>query len=153
MSLPLQDPDKNKKSNTGSSPLSHKVTSSPHYKLNIRPPTKCTPLSYTSPGLHKDKTKLFEGLDDSVTGNETFVPRTNLKRLILKPRSRNPSPHPLPDSTSPPFTQHSSPLITSTVAMTTSSIPAFTVTNRTTPQSGTPGGSPYNNPIIKPTPL
>ncbi len=137
--------------------MSNKVTpsSSPHYKLNIRPSTKCTPLSYNSPSLHKDKTKLFEGLDDSVSGNDTFIPRTHLKKLVLKTRPY-PSPNPLPDSTSPPHTRPLSPVATS-VTMTTAanSIPAFSVTPRSTPHSvtGPTQTSPYNNPIIKPTPM
>ena len=158
-----QDSDKkNNASKQGGTPVSHKVTpiSSPHYKLNIGPSTKFKPMSFNSPGLVKSK--LFEGLDDSVSGGESFVPRTSIKKLIIKPqRPRDPSPIQLPDSTSSFCTQPPSP-VTSTITFSAPSVtskPAFPVTPQTVPSQSkgpTPGivqNSPYGNPIVKPTPM
>ena len=55
----------------------------------IAPSLECTSLLclvfVRSPGLQKEKNKLFEGLVDSssAAGNMTFVPRSSVKKLVL----------------------------------------------------------------------
>ena len=135
-------------------------SASPHYKLNIRPTSKCRPIALTS---HKDKTKLFEGLDDSVSGNESFVPRKSLKQLTIKPRA--PPSLPLPDSTSPPFTQApvtinssinniSSPLSSTSPSSAFPLTPILSTKKNESLESPELGlGGPYTNSIQKPIPV
>ena len=97
--MPLsQDAAKLQKAKAASStPVSTKASalSSPHYRLNFRPVGKLKPKSLSSPSSQQDKSQLFEDLEDSPattagTG-ETFVPRKNVKKLVMKPKVCPPS--------------------------------------------------------------
>ena len=103
----LQDAAKKQKNKTTPTPATAKTSpgSMPHYKLSLRPSAKLTTTSLSSPARHKEKNRLFEGLEDSPhsttptasggaslgigvggSGGEAFVPRKSVKKLNIRPK-------------------------------------------------------------------
>ncbi|XP_012673966.1 nuclear pore complex protein Nup98-Nup96 isoform X2 [Clupea harengus] len=82
---PLSDPKKKEERLKPTNPAAQKaLISTTHYKLTPRPATRVRPKALTPSGTLKSV--LFDGLDDdepSLT-NGTFVPRKNIKKLVLK---------------------------------------------------------------------
>ena len=96
-SSPSQDASKQQKNKTSPTPVSATKASPTtlQYKLNLRPSAKVKTISLSSPARHKEKSRLFEGLEDSPHNNspragsstETFVPRKSVKKLNIKPKA------------------------------------------------------------------
>lgn len=93
----LQDASKQQKNKDPPTPIAQKPSpSSLQYKLNMRPSAKVKTISLSSPARHKEKNRLFEGLENSPHstsntsigggGFETFVPRKSVKKLTIKPK-------------------------------------------------------------------
>ncbi|KAL2080768.1 hypothetical protein ACEWY4_024561 [Coilia grayii] len=82
---PLSDPKKKEERLKPTNPAAQKaLITTTHYKLTPRPATRVRPKALTPSGTLKSV--LFDGLDDdepSLT-NGTFVPRKNIKKLVLK---------------------------------------------------------------------
>ncbi|XP_063041599.1 nuclear pore complex protein Nup98-Nup96 isoform X2 [Engraulis encrasicolus] len=82
---PLSDPNKKEERLKPTNPAAQKaLITTTHYKLTPRPATRVRPKALTPSGTLKSV--LFDGLDDdepSLT-NGTFVPRKNIKKLVLK---------------------------------------------------------------------
>ncbi|XP_062384841.1 nuclear pore complex protein Nup98-Nup96 isoform X2 [Sardina pilchardus] len=82
---PLSDPKKKEERLKPTNPAAQKaLVTTTHYKLTPRPATRVRPKALTPSGTLKSV--LFDGLDDdepSLT-NGTFVPRKNIKKLVLK---------------------------------------------------------------------
>lgn len=147
--------------------MSSKISSStssasPHYKLNIRPSGKFHPVSLNSSSQKKDKNAIFDGLNDSISGNESFVPRSSIKKLIIKPKPKETPSVPVsmapPTSESPHSNGVPTPLSTSTTVSLTK--PAFPVTpvsaGKTNESVESPElvlGVPGSKPLHKPTPV
>ena len=102
-SVCFQDAAKHQKSKDLPAPVASKSSpNSLHYKLNVRPSAKVKPISLSSAARHKEKNRLFEGLEDSPQSNissanssisgasgETFVPRNprkSVKKLNIIPK-------------------------------------------------------------------
>ncbi|XP_068436301.1 nuclear pore complex protein Nup98-Nup96 isoform X3 [Clinocottus analis] len=81
---PLTDPKKKEERLKPTNPTAQKALTTPtHYKLTPRPATRVRPKALSSGA---SKSQLFDGLDDdepSLT-NGAFVPRKNIKKLVLK---------------------------------------------------------------------
>ena len=94
----MQDASKQQKSKNTVTTVSTKASPTTlQYKLNMRPSAKVKTISLSSPARHKEKNRLFEGLEDSPhsthTGSlsagatpNTFVPRKSIKKLTIKPK-------------------------------------------------------------------
>ena len=91
----MQDASKQQKSKDPPTSIVHKPSPNTlQYKLNMRPSSKVKTISLSSPARHKEKNKLFEGLEDSPSSTsntsfgrmETFVPRKSIKKLNIKPK-------------------------------------------------------------------
>ncbi|XP_067040500.1 nuclear pore complex protein Nup98-Nup96-like isoform X1 [Acropora muricata] len=127
-----------KVSYTTSSSRQRVSTTNSHYKVCARPAPRIKPRPINNHTMNKSK--LFEGLEeDSGLSPGTFVPRKNIKKLVIKSKSvTEESPisvidttrvklHPLegeddvsvasiPLPLSPPSSQHTSPIMSSTVS-------------------------------------
>lgn len=98
MSLPPQDAAKTQKSKTTPTTTVCKTSpgSMPQYRLSLRPSAKLKTTSLSSPARHREKNKLFEGLEGSPHstyspnsvggGGEVFVPRKSIKTLHIRPK-------------------------------------------------------------------
>ncbi|XP_078371007.1 nuclear pore complex protein Nup98-Nup96-like isoform X3 [Oculina patagonica] len=126
-------------SSSTSTSLTRTSTTPSHYKVSPRPAARIKPRPINNHTMNKSK--LFEGLEeDSGLSPDTFVPRKNIKKLVLKPKSgREDSPLSTVDTTrvklhslegdddlavtsspfppSPPPSQGTSPMRSSTVAV------------------------------------
>ncbi len=116
------------------------------YKLNMRPSSKVKTISLSSPARHKEKNRLFEGLEDSPSNTslngsaggygETFVPRKSIKKLTIRPKPTQPQAW--PDSTTPTVNSPAqpSPIYSRTEATDFSLTPNVTQTKSAPSSSG-----------------
>ncbi|XP_064414128.1 nuclear pore complex protein Nup98-Nup96 isoform X2 [Latimeria chalumnae] len=82
---PISDPKKKEERLKPTNPAAQKALTTPtHYKLTPRPATRVRPKALQAAG--STKSHLFDGLDDDEPSisNETFMPRKNIKKLVLK---------------------------------------------------------------------
>ncbi|XP_065601801.1 nuclear pore complex protein Nup98-Nup96 isoform X2 [Cyrtonyx montezumae] len=82
---PMSDPKKKEERLKPTNPAAQKALTTPtHYKLTPRPATRVRPKALQSVG--SARSQLFDGLDDDEPAltNGTFVPKKNIKRLVLK---------------------------------------------------------------------
>ncbi|XP_069615683.1 nuclear pore complex protein Nup98-Nup96 [Ranitomeya imitator] len=82
---PISDPKKKEERLKPTNPAAQKALTTPtHYKLTPRPATKVRPKALQTAGTAK--AQLFDGLDDDEPSlfNGTFMPRKNIKKLVLK---------------------------------------------------------------------
>ncbi|XP_019852669.1 PREDICTED: nuclear pore complex protein Nup98-Nup96 isoform X2 [Amphimedon queenslandica] len=143
----MSDSEKTKR-NKNLTPVSTKLppssvsSASPHYKLNVKPAGKfktislSTPSSSSSSAQRKDKSAMFEGLNDSIASGESFVPRHSIKKLTFNPKPKETPTH--LDSTSLTTPTTASPPTVSTMSATPVTVtkPAFQYTPVTSTGSG-----------------
>ncbi|XP_075994030.1 nuclear pore complex protein Nup98-Nup96 isoform X2 [Genypterus blacodes] len=82
---PLPDPKKKEERLKPTNPTAQKALTTPtHYKLTPRPATRVRPKALTSSGA--SKSQLFDFLDDDEPSliKGAFIPRKNIKKLVLK---------------------------------------------------------------------
>ncbi|XP_056140469.1 nuclear pore complex protein Nup98-Nup96 [Lampris incognitus] len=82
---PLSDPKKKEERLKPTNPAAQKALTTPtHYKVTPRPAARLRPKALASSG--SNKTQLFDVLDDDEPRltNGAFVPRKNIKKLVLK---------------------------------------------------------------------
>ena len=123
-------------------PPSSVSSASPHYKLNVKPAGKfktislSTPSSSSSSAQRKNKSAVFEGLNDSIASGESFVPRQSIKKLTFNPKPKETQTH--LDSTSLTTPTTASPPTVSTMSATPVTVtkPAFQYTPVTSTGSG-----------------